>query len=470
MQIQTIVATQLLSRLSILVRPELIAPPNDDPPVSVVRSTVIGIKKFLLFCLFIGWQISFVQAESPRNTLTLDTALKRTIEQNPSLKVFDFRNAALNGQMEIATLKPAYELGLDAENFSGSDELSGFDGAELTVSLSSVLEMGDKRAARQGIVSSSRSVLNAQRQVESLELLGEVTRRYVDVLALQEQVSLAKEANELAGETLNIVKKRAKAGATPDAEVKRAQAAAAQAHLTLLATQQQLDYLKVSLAAFWGDTLPNFASVEGDLYDFGTDVEFNTLFAKIEKNPAIRFFAAEERLRDAEIRIAKTQSKADISWSVGVRRFQANDDSALVAGFSMPLFSSKRNSGAQSTALAQRNEISMQKEVALLSMHTQLFRAFHNRRQAILAAKELQSTIIPALSAALKETQTAYERGRYGYLEYVSARQELLNARRTLIESASSALTYGTEIEQLTAEPISATQYGESTKFSGSVR
>lgn len=439
-------------------------------PTRFVRHTHCGFKKLLFLCILIGWQISFAQAESTSNSITLNTALKRAIEQNPSLKVFDFRNTALSGQMKIAALKPAYELGLEAENFSGSDELSGFDGAEITVSLSSVLEMGDKRAARRGIVSGSRSVLDAQRQVESLELLGEVTRRYLDVLALQEQVSLAKEANDLADETLKIVKKRAKAGATPDAEIKRAQAAAAQAHLTLLSTQQQLDFLKVSLAALWGESSPNFASVEGDLYDFGTDVEFNTLFAKMEKNPAIRIFADEERLRDAEVRVAKTQSKADISWSIGVRRFQANDDSALVAGFSMPLFSSRRSSGAVSTALAQRNEISVQKEVALLSMHTQLFRAFHNRRQAILAAKELQSTIIPALSDALKETQTAYQRGRYGYLEYVSARQELLNARRTLIESALSALTYGAEIEQLTAEPLSASQYGESTELSGSVR
>jgi len=439
-------------------------------PTRFVRHTHCGFKKLLFLCILIGWQISFAQAESTSNSITLNTALKRAIEQNPSLKVFDFRNTALSGQMEIAALKPAYELGLEAENFSGSDELSGFDGAEITVSLSSVLEMGDKRAARRGIVSGSRSVLDAQRQVESLELLGEVTRRYLDVLALQEQVSLAKEANDLADETLKIVKKRAKAGATPDAEVKRAQAAAAQAHLTLLSTQQQLDFLKVSLAALWGESSPNFASVEGDLYDFGTDVEFNTLFAKMEKNPAVQIFAAEERLRDAEVRVAKTQSKADISWSIGVRRFQANDDSALVAGFSMPLFSSRRSSGAVSTALAQRNEISVQKEEALLSMHTQLFRAFHNRKQAILASKELQSTIIPALSDALKETQTAYQRGRYGYLEYVSARQELLNARRTLIESALSALTYGAEIEQLTAEPLSASQYGESTELSGSVR
>jgi len=439
-------------------------------PTRFVWRTQHSFKKLVLLCLFFGWQVSFAHAEATNNSLTLNAALKRAIELNPSLKVFEFRNSALSGQMQIAALKPAYELGIDAENFSGADELSGFDGAELTVSLSSVLEMGDKRSARQGIVSSSRSVIDAQRQVASLELLGEVTRRYVDALAAQEQVTLAREANRLANETLKIVRRRAKAGAAPEAEVKRALAAASQAGLTLQSTQQQLNYLKVSLAALWGEKTPNFVTLEGDLYHFSTDIEFDSLFAKMEKNPAILIFAAEERLKDAELRVATTQSKADVSWSLGVRRFQANDDSALVAGFSMPLFSARRNTGAVSAARAQRNEIYVQKEVALLSMHTQLFRAFHNRKQAILAAKTLQSTIIPALRDALKETQAAYERGRYGYLDYVSARQELLNAQRTLIEAAASALTYGAEIEQLTAEPLSSTLYSVSSDFSGTVQ
>lgn len=469
MQTRNIVTASLLGSLSIFSWAQSATPLN-TVPTTAARYKRIGFRKLILIGLILGGQLSFAQAEATNNTLTLNTALKRAIEQNPSLKVFDFRNTALSGQLETADLKPAYELGLETENFSGSDEFSGFDGAELTVSLSSVLEMGDKRAARRGIVSNSRSVLDAQRQVESLALLGEVTRRYIDVLAAQEQVFLAQEADELASQTLIIVKKRAHAGATPDAEVKRAQAAAAQAQLTLLSTRQQLDYLKVSLAALWGETSPHFTTIEGDLFHFGTDVEFNALYAKVEGNPAIQIFAAEERLKEAEVRLAQTQAKTDISWSVGVRRFQESDHSALVAGFSMPLFSSKRSSGAVSTALAQRNEIFVQKDVALLNMHTQLFRAFHNRKQAILAAKELQNTIIPALEEALKETQTAYQRGRYGYLEYVSARQELLSARRTLIESASSALIYGAEIEQLTAEPLSSTQYGESTELSGSVQ
>ena len=92
-------------------------------------------------------------------------------------------------------------------------------------------------------------------------------------------------------------------------------------------------------------------------------------------------------------------------------------------------------------------------------MHTQLFRAFSNRQQAIISAQKLQNEIVPALEEALSETQQAYERGRYSYLEYVSARHELLIARQTLIESAAAALTYGADIEQLTAEPLPASQY-----------
>jgi len=42
-----------------------------------------------------------------------------------------------------------------------------------------------------------------------------------------------------------------------------------------------------------------------------------------------------------------------------------------------------------------------------------------------------------------------------------------LSARRTQIEAAAAALTYGAEIEQLTAEPLALTQYGEDYTFSG---
>ena len=436
--------------------------PTPELGTNIKRSLEIW---FALVVLFFGLQTTSLHAASSENRLTLKDAMMRSIKQNPSLKVFEFRDMAFQGQLQTARLRPAYELDVETENFAGTSNFSGLDNAELTISLSSIIEMGDKREMRSEFVSSSRVHLEAQKQIESLELLGETTRRYIDVLAAQERVALAAEAAELAKQTLTVVENRANVGSTPEAEVKRAQAARAQSQLTLLSEQQQLAYLKVALAALWGDTNPRFSTVEGNIFQFGQDVDFATLYAKIEKNPAIQVFAAEERLKDAEVRLAKTESNSDFRWSVGVRQFQETSDTALTAGFSMPLFSAQRNSGSVSAALASRNMVIVQKEVALLQMHTQLFRAFSNRQQAIISVQQLQNEIVPALEQALNETQLAYERGRYSYLEYVTARQELLSARQTLIVAAAAALTYGADIEQLTAEPLSASQHNAQLNF-----
>jgi len=414
--------------------------------------------------LFSGLQSLPLLAAKNDKSLTLGAAISRTIQQNPTLKVFEFRDAAMQGQMQSADLKPALELGVETENFAGSNELSGFDSAELTVSLSSVIELGSKREARTGFVSRNRSLLAVEKQLQSLDLLGEVTRRYIDVLAAQERVGLAMEAAELSNIALDVVKKRARVGSTPEAEVKRASAAAAQSALTLMSERRQLQYLKVALAMLWGEKNPGFSKVEGDLYQFGESIDFNSLYAKVAQNPAVQIFAAQERLQDAEVRLAKTESTANLSWSVGLRQLQESNDTALVAGFSMPLFSGKRNKGAVVTALAERNEIFVQKKIALLEIYTQLFRAFNNRQQAVDSVKRLQSEIVPALEQALEETQQAYQRGRYSYLEYVGARQETLSARRTLIEAASAALMFGATIEQLTAEPLTLSPQKKSLK------
>ncbi len=44
------------------------------------------------------------RAETPVSTLSLSTALQRTLEQNPSLKVFQFRREALAGSSFTALL------------------------------------------------------------------------------------------------------------------------------------------------------------------------------------------------------------------------------------------------------------------------------------------------------------------------------------------------------------------------------
>lgn len=437
------------------------------PPKTINMSWLSSTRGFYLqLFILLCWAFSpLVHSKDEIKTpeqqpLTLSLAIERTLKDNPSLKVFKFRQNALEGQLQTQGLSPAYEVGFEMENFAGTGDIGVFDSTEFTLSLSSILELGDKREARAGVISNRSSQIAAMRKIEALNLLSEVTRRYIDILAAQERLSLAQEATLLAENTLVEVEKRSKAGVAPEAEIKRALAAVGNARLVTSSEQQQFDYSKVALAMMWKETTPSFTQVEGDLYQFSADIELTTLLAKVKQNPEILIYATEKRLREAQLRLARTESSADIKWSVGIKQIQDVNDTALTAGFSMPLFAPKRNTGAIISAQAARDEIIVKREVTMLALHNQLYRAYANRKQAIFIAKNLKESIIPTLTEALDETQIAYQRGRYSYLDYLTARQELLFARRAMIESASAALRYGTEIEQLIAEPLPASQYG----------
>jgi len=419
----------------------------------------IGLLLFSFGSIAVNKSQALSQDKVAGNSLTLATAIKRTFKEHPALKVFKFRQAVLDGQLQSQGLKPGYELGFEVENIAGTGDFSGIGAGEFSVSLSSILEMGDKRAARLGVVNNRALVLEAERKVAALNLLGEVTRHYIEVLAAQERLALAKEAGLLAQETLLEVQKRFDAGIAPKAEVSRAKAALGNANLVVAGEGRQFEHAKLALAMMWKQPQPSFTRVDGNLLYFSTDIGFKQLFAKVKQNPALSVLAGEERLKAAELRLARSQAQADIKWSVGIKQNLELDDSAITAGFSLPLFAPERNHGAEASAQAARDQVLAKKESAELRLHSQLYLAYSNRKQAIFTATSLQKTIVPVLEQALDETQIAYQSGRYSYLDYLTARQELLFARRALIEAGAAALSYGAEIEQLIGEPLSAGQY-----------
>lgn len=430
------------------------------PALKIARLT-----NHLVLCIAVLLLSPSVLAQKPEqeNTLTLASAIKRSLAKNPAFKVFTLRQISLDGQQQTQALTPAYQLGFEVENFAGSGELQGFDSAEFTVSLSSVIEMGGKRDARMGIGSHRSAMLAAENKITALNLLAEVTRRYIGVLTAQEDLILANKATQLAEEALVAVEKRTQAGSTPKAEIKRAMAVVGNTRLIAATKTQQLSASKFSLALLWNEkwneSSPSFSTVAGNLYHFSDDITFEKLYAKVKQNPAQLAFASEERLKSAQLRLAKSQSSTDIQWTLGIKQLQDIGDTALVAGFSVPLFSSSNNTGAIISAQAERDEVQARKATALLQLHNQLQQAYSSRKQAIYTANNLRKIIIPLLEEALAETKIAYQRGLYSYLDYLSARQELLNAKQALIASASAALLFGADIEQLIAEPLPASQH-----------
>jgi len=385
-----------------------------------------------------------------RETLTLEDTIRMTLANNPSLYEFEFKQRVIDGESKTAALKPALSAGVELENLLGTGEVSGIKELEVTLTLSSVLQLNDKPAARLNVLSERRIQQDVEKQIRTLDILGELNRRYIKVLVLQASLEVIKDAETLALYTLNAVTKRVEAGASPLLEQKRAQAALAQAKLDVSLAQQDLRFGLRSLSIIWGEQTPSFKRVEGDLFAFNKIASFDALAVAIQSGPHINLFAKQSRVQAAQLRLAQANNLADIEWSAGLRRMQGIDETALVAGISVSLFQKERNLGEYEAHRARLDAIELQKQSNLRSLLHSVNQALGEHTRALLEVETIQLNVIPPLKEALDLVESAYLEGRFSYLEWVTTRQEFLTTRLTLIEAASQVHLSKTEIETLT--------------------
>jgi cobalt-zinc-cadmium efflux system outer membrane protein len=387
--------------------------------------------------------------------ITLDAAIEKTLSKNPSLKQFELKGKQLIANKDTAGLRPGLNLDMEVENFAGSGDFSSFDSAETTLALSSVIEMGDKRGSRLQLADSRISQFNLMRQIEAIDLLSNLTQVYISTLAIDEKIQLAKQSVELHKALVNTVQKRVNKGIAQEADLMRAKSSLIEEEIKLETLTSKLQINKTTLASFWGDKTLGDTDISGNLYLFNAVQSFETLFSQVESSPTIQSFASQQRLKQAEVQLAKTSSRSDISWNIGVRQFQETDDTALVAGFSIPLFSGKRNRSSYQSAQYDLDVVDIDRERTLIELHQRLFEAYSHRKQAVASEKRIRLEVIPALEQALKLTLEGYERGRYTYQDVVSSQRELISAKLTRVEKSTIALLNQSIIEQLIAKPLS---------------
>ncbi|MGO4894760.1 TolC family protein [Flavobacterium sp. W21_SRS_FM6] len=386
--------------------------------------------------------------------MTLQSAIQRTLTNSPELHEFTYKQEAIEGEIKTASLKPALNAGIEVENFLGTGEVSGIKGSELTLTLSSVIELGNKLNSRKAFAKAQSTFVEAQKQVHTLDVLAEVTRRYIDVLAQQALIDAQQEAETLARYTYQAVTKRVDAGASPVFEQQRAEAALARARLDVVTAQQTKQAMINSLAIMWGEQYPTFTDVAGDLFALQSSPSLTVLFNTLLGSPNLDVYTQEARLQASQVRLTQAANQSDLSWTAGIRRMNGIDETAFIAGVSMPLFASERNIGEYQKQRAIQAQLEQQKESATQSLYHQLNMALMVRNNALLNVQTLQNSIIPPLVQALELVEQAYIDGRFSYLEWVSTRHELLNAKQALIHSAKQAHQRGADIESLTAQPL----------------
>jgi outer membrane protein, heavy metal efflux system len=388
--------------------------------------------------------------------LTLREAITATLATNPGLALYPFRAAAIAGQRQTANLAPPLQVNGAIEDALGSGALNFMDAAEFTLTLSQVVELGGQRAARVGVANRKVEVVQAEQRITELDLLAEVTRRFIATAAAQAALELQQRATTLAQQTLTALQPLVTAGQTPAAELLRATAAVERAKLDTAQAVTVLEAARISLASMWASQMPDFAAVGANLLDAGEAGDLVNLLLAVEANPDILLFASQERLLEAQVHEALSEQRGTVQWTAGIRHLREAGDTGFVVGASRPLGSRERASGAITAAEANFGEVAGRRAIALNQLRTQLYSLHLQLQQAILEVNSLRSAVLPPLNTALEQTRAAYLSGRYSYLELVSAQAETLNAERSLINAATAAHLLRVEIERLSGGALSS--------------
>ena len=396
-----------------------------------------------------------VHAQTP-DVLTLDDAFARVAESHPDLRLFSARDDMLRAERDAAAQRAALVAGATIENALGSGEAGGLRSAEISLTLASVLERGGKLDARRNLAQSRVDALGAEREAKRLDLLAEVARRYLAIVAAQRQGEIARLDVAQRKRSVEAAGKRLRAGASPESVLLSAQVALARAELDVARAMQRADSSRQHLAALWGEHAPAFAAVAGDPLALPSVPAFAQLAQWLQRTPEIAQLAGEQRIREARLQLARTAATPDLDWQIGVRRIEASDDFGLLGSVSIPLGASRRAEPGIRAAQAELTALEIEREAKGFSLYSTLVEADGRYRIAQLEVARLEDDVLPKIAKAEAAAARAYRAGAASYLEWAQLSSEQTALCKQQLDAALDAQRALIEIQRLTGQPFVA--------------
>jgi cobalt-zinc-cadmium efflux system outer membrane protein len=401
-----------------------------------------------LFCGVAG-------AQAPR-TLTLDTAFERVLEKHPDLVRLTHLRQSADATVEAESKRPSLRLDLELENAPRSKQDSSFDSAEATLSLASVLERGGKREARVAIADAQRNSLDVQGLQRRTDLLAEVARRYLDVLAFQSLEELATSEVAQREKAVEAAIHRVRAGATPESVRLAAEGALIRATSQRDRLRAQQSSAAARLAVLWNGRNPDFDHVGGDLLSMPAIPTLASLRELIGQSPELQRFAQESRLKEARLQLARSQRSADLEWRAGIRRLEEDGSWAAVVGVSIPLGSASRAEPAIRGAQAELAALTLERESEAMTLESTLLEAYSQLVAAQAEVTTGREQLLPKLEQAERSSERALRAGALTYAEWAQIQAEVTSARRDQLMAALDAHRALVEIQRLTGTSFNA--------------
>ncbi|HOE96592.1 MAG TPA: TolC family protein [Candidatus Sumerlaeota bacterium] len=399
--------------------------------------------------------------EAPTGVLTLADAINRALDRHPELAALEQEVAAREAEVLQADLPPNPELEAEIEDLLGGtsgaepeqQDLSGFTGAEATLTLSQTIERAGKRLKRRHLAERQADAAAWDIEARRLELLTRVQAAFVELLAAQEKVNLARQLAEIATQAHETVARRVEAGKISPIEEKQSRVAWEVQRTDLAAAEAELDAARRRLAALW-DAEPVFGEAVGDLERLPPLPAAADLETLLADNPEVARWATEMAVRRAALELAEAEARPDPTLRVGARYFNETENHALILGFSIPLPLFDRNQGQIAAARHRLEQAEAEQAAARRRLREQLIELHGRAAGARDEAERLRTVVLPDAQAVYESLLEGFWLGEYDLINVLDAQQRVFELRGRYLDQLTEFQQAAAELEGLIGAPL----------------
>jgi cobalt-zinc-cadmium efflux system outer membrane protein len=407
----------------------------------IIRASMNQALPLLLVSLWWNTSIPVHAAEIAQDAgieFTLAEALAFAEAHQPALIAARLEVQAAESRVAQAAVRSNPGLTLEAENFGGKEEYSGFDAAEYTATVEQTMEFGGKRGKRIHAAALERRLSDFDLETKRLDIQAETTRRFITLQGARERLALSEESVALAEEFVRQVAARVRGGKVAPMDEDKAQILLSQQKLALDGSQQEYQAARLQLSAMWGSVTSGFNRVQGLPPTLPDVPAVAALIPGMASNPDLARWTTEGDHRKGVLSLEKAARFPDVTIAGSIRRYAASDSPAFVAGLTLPLPVFDRNQGKVREASLLLDMAGQQRRAAEIKTFLELTEA----HQAVSAARHrislLDDDIIPRAKSVFDAMQAGYVQGKFSCLDVLDARRTFLEARIQRLETLVS--------------------------------
>ena len=402
-----------------------------------------------------------IELVEPQGILSLSEALSLALLHNPALQ-----SHALDIRVhDVRTIRAGLfvnpRLSIEGENFLGTGSHHDFNQVETMVAMSQLFELGGKRDKRESLAITERDIARWDYESQRMDIIYQVATRYLQVLANQTRLKLADQSTAIAEEIHHKTTAKVKAGRVSPLEQGKSRVELAKARLYKAQVGSELSNDKQNLATVWGSITPLFKQVSGNLLTIPSIPTLPTLLAHLDHNPELARWSAEIERYHRAISLAKAQKIPDITFTTGIRHFAGENNVAMVAGLSVPLFIfDDKQTGVDEAEIILTQAMQNQRQAAV-RIRSALIESYQQLKISQTSLQMIENEMLPSSSEVLRAAQMAYKVGEIGALDLLDAQRTSFQANRQHIEAAVMFQLQVAKIERLIGGTLNIEQKSE---------